>query len=89
VLDSELETDNLKPGPNPCEQRIAARFGIKAQGRPADKWLADTVRWTWKVKVYTHLELELVGELREPKPMPVEWKVGETPSSTQRRQSGS
>jgi uncharacterized protein len=23
------------------------------------------VRWTWKVKVYTHLELELVGELRE------------------------
>jgi uncharacterized protein len=23
------------------------------------------VRWTWKVKVYTHLELELVNELRE------------------------
>jgi len=65
ALDSELDTDNLKPGPNPCEQRIAARFGIKAQSRPADKWLADTVRWTWKVKVYTHLELELVGELRE------------------------
>jgi uncharacterized protein len=65
VLDSELDADNVKPGPNPCEQRIAARFGIKAQSRPADKWLADTVRWTWKVKVYTHLELELVGELRE------------------------
>jgi uncharacterized protein len=65
VLDSELDEENLKPGPNPCEQRIAARFGIKAQNRPADKWLADTVRWTWKVKVYTHLELELVGELRE------------------------
>ncbi len=65
VLDSELDADNVKPGPNPCEQRITARFGIKAQSRPADKWLADTVRWTWKVKVYTHLELELVGELRE------------------------
>jgi len=65
VLDSELDTDNLKPGPNACEQRIAARFGIKNQNRPADKWLADTVRWTWKVKIYTHLELELVGELRE------------------------
>ncbi|MGE5945471.1 MAG: Tex family protein [Betaproteobacteria bacterium] len=50
---------------NPCEQRIAARFGIKHQNRPADKWLQDTVRWTWKVKVYTHLELELVNELRE------------------------
>ena len=65
VLDSELDADNIKPGPNPCEQRIAARFGIKHQNRPADKWLQDTVRWTWKVKVYTHLELELVNELRE------------------------
>ena len=65
ALDSELDEDNLKPGPNPCEQRIAARYGIKAQNRPADKWLTDTVRWTWKVKVYTHLELELVNELRE------------------------
>lgn len=65
VLDSELNEETVKPGPNACEQRIAARFGIKAQNRPADKWLADTVRWTWKVKVSTHLELELVGELRE------------------------
>ena len=65
VLDSELDEDNIKPGPNPCEQRIASKFGIKAQGRPADKWLQDTVRWTWKVKVYTHLELELMNELRE------------------------
>ncbi|MBU3696653.1 Tex family protein [Dechloromonas sp.] len=65
VLDSELDAENIKPGPNPCEQRIAARFGIKHQNRPTDKWLQDTVRWTWKVKVYTHLELELVNELRE------------------------
>ena len=66
VLDSELDPESVKPGTqNPCEQRIAVRFGIKPQGRPADKWLADTVRWTWKVKVYTHLELELMNELRE------------------------
>ena len=65
VLDSELDEENLKPGPNPCEQRIAVRFGIKPQNRPADKWLADTVRWTWKIKVFTHLELELMNELRE------------------------
>ena len=69
VLDCELHEDAAKAGPkstpNPCEQRIAARFGIKALNRPADKWLADTVRWTWKVKIYTHLELELLGELRE------------------------
>ncbi|MEN3371982.1 Tex family protein [Dechloromonas sp. ZS-1] len=65
VLDSELDEENIKPGPNPCEMRIASKFGIKAQGRPADKWLQDTVRWTWKVKVYTHLELELMNALRE------------------------
>ena len=66
VLDSELDPENIKPGTqNPCEQRIAVRFGIKPQGRPADKWLADTVRWTWKIKVFTHLELELMNELRE------------------------
>ncbi len=65
VLDSELDEENIKPGPNPCELRIAARYGIKHQNRPADKWLQDTVRWTWKVKVYTHLELELMNELRE------------------------
>jgi uncharacterized protein len=65
VLDSELDEEAIKPGANPCEQRIAVRFGIKPQNRPADKWLADTVRWTWKVKIYTHLELELMNELRE------------------------
>ena len=65
VLDSELDEEQVQPGSGPCEQRIAVRFGIRNQNRPADKWLADTVRWTWKVKVHTHLELELVNELRE------------------------
>ncbi len=44
---------------------IAERFGISSQGRAADKWLAEVVRWTWKVKLYTHLETDLLGELRE------------------------
>ncbi len=64
VLDSELG-DAEKNVRNPCEQRIAARFGIRDQSRPADKWLLDTVRWTWRVKIYTHLELELMNALRE------------------------
>ncbi|TXG88626.1 MAG: RNA-binding transcriptional accessory protein, partial [Rhodocyclaceae bacterium] len=65
VLDSELDTETKPVGHNPCESRIAARFGIKDQGRPADKWLSDTVRWTWKIKVFMHLELELMNALRE------------------------
>ncbi|MHB1245800.1 MAG: Tex family protein [Sulfuriferula sp.] len=50
---------------HPCEGMIARRFGIVSQGRGADKWLADTVRWTWRVKLSLHLELDLLGSLRE------------------------
>ncbi|WP_025917054.1 Tex family protein [Herminiimonas sp. CN] len=64
-LDSEEEKPKWDAPLNPCEGRIAARFGIKNQGRAADKWLADTVRWTWRVKSFMHLETELMGALRE------------------------
>ena len=65
VLDSELDEANKPIGHNPCEARIAKHFGITDQGRAADKWLADTVRWTWRIKVFMHLELDLMNALRE------------------------
>ncbi|AMO36243.1 Tex family protein [Thauera humireducens] len=66
VLRLTLDVDRPDAeAPHPCEGRIAARFGIRNQGRPADRWLADTVRWAWSVKISIHLELELMGELRE------------------------
>jgi uncharacterized protein len=64
-LDTEEEKPKWDAPHNPCESRIAARFGIKQAGRPADKWLGDTVRWTWRVKSFMHLETELMGALRE------------------------
>jgi len=64
-LDSEPEKPKWDAPLNPCEGRIAARFGIKAQGRPADKWLQDSARWTWRVKSFMHLETELMGALRD------------------------
>jgi len=64
-LDTEEEKPKWDAPHNPCESRIAARFGIKHANRPADKWLADTVRWTWRVKSFMHLETELMGALRE------------------------
>ena len=48
-----------------CERRIAARFGIKNEKRAADSWLAEVVRWTWRIKLLTHLETDLLGQLRE------------------------
>ena len=64
-LDSEEEKPKWDAPLNPCEGRIASRFGISQKDRPADKWLADTVRWAWRVKVFMHLETELMGKLRE------------------------
>jgi len=53
------------PESSPCIAMIAAHVGIRDQGRPADKWLAETARWTWLVKLSLHLETELMGTLRE------------------------
>lgn len=63
-LDSEAEKPAWSAPHNPCELRIANHFGIKSLGRPADAWLSDTVRWTWRVKSFLHLESELMGGLR-------------------------
>jgi uncharacterized protein len=64
-LDTEEEKPKWDAPLNPCESRIAARFGVRNSGRPADKWLSDTVRWSWRVKVFMHLDTELMSNLRE------------------------
>ena len=64
-LDSEEEKPKWDAPHNPCENRIANHFKIKNEGRPADAWLADTVRWTWRIKCSLHLESELMTALRE------------------------
>ncbi|WP_325051848.1 Tex-like N-terminal domain-containing protein, partial [Modicisalibacter coralii] len=54
---------------HPAEVAIARHAGIdlagESAGRGADRWLREVVRWTWRVKLYTHLETELMGRLRE------------------------
>lgn len=47
------------------ELRIASAFNVKDNGRPADKWLLDTVRLCWRAKVFLLLELELFNRMRE------------------------
>jgi uncharacterized protein len=64
-LKLEEELAEQPPAPGTAERRIAARFNVRDQGRAADRWLLDTVRWTWTVKLSMHLELELMNGLRE------------------------
>ncbi|CAH0649320.1 RNA-binding transcriptional accessory protein [Pseudomonas juntendi] len=66
VLSASLKVGEELPGTlHPCELMISNHVGIENRSRPADKWLAEVVRWTWKVKLYTHLETDLFGELRD------------------------
>lgn len=58
------EQDDKLAG-SPCEAIIAEHFGIKVANRAADKWLNEVVKWTWRIKLLTHLETDLVGELKE------------------------
>lgn len=48
-----------------CDAMIARRFGIADQQRPADRWLADAVRWAWRVKIKSQLDTESFLRLRE------------------------
>jgi len=68
VLDVELDPADAAPtgaGPGPYEARIAERFGVADQGRAADRWLADTVRWAWRTRLLVRLDLDLRGRLRQ------------------------
>jgi len=47
------------------ELLIAERFAIRDAGRPADKWLLDSVRLCWRAKIFLSLELELVSRLKD------------------------
>lgn len=50
---------------HPCETMVASFWQIEDQGRAADRWLKEVVRWTWRVKLLTHLETDLFSRLRE------------------------
>jgi uncharacterized protein len=46
------------------ESRVARHFNIADRGRPADSWLLECVNWAWKVKLFSHLDLDLKMHLR-------------------------
>ncbi len=67
VLDISPEPESAPetPGPSRYEQAIAAAFGVDDRGRPADRWLADTVRWAWRTRILLHLGIDLRMRLRQ------------------------
>jgi uncharacterized protein len=55
--------------PHPCVAKLAGLVGLRTSlsdgSMPADRWLADVLRWCWRVKLQLHFESELFGRLRE------------------------
>src|SRR5687768_3205989 len=52
--------------PSVAASAPGAGGGAAAKGRqPADGWLAETVRWTWRIKMMASLSLEVERRLRE------------------------
>ena len=52
-------------GPTEYESTIARKVGVENQGRAADKWLVETVRWAWRTKILVHLGIDLRMRLRQ------------------------
>lgn len=67
TINTELKTDQTEDPLelSTMERHIAHQFGIKDQGRAADKWLTEVVKWTWRIKVKASLDMDLKKRLRE------------------------
>ncbi|WP_029064733.1 Tex family protein [Labrenzia sp. DG1229] len=63
-VDLTVDADDVSPV-LPAVKMVADTYTIADRGRPADKWLMDVARFAWKVKLALHLELDLMGVLRD------------------------
>lgn len=54
ILNIKITTDNQS-----FEQQIASFFKLTSQ------WLLECTHWAWQVKIFPHLELDLINQMRE------------------------
>jgi len=62
ILELQIHPDAQEPVagiPSSYELKIMKRFAISDQGRPGDRWLAETARWAWRTKIQVHLNIDL------------------------------
>lgn len=50
---------------HPCQSMIADEWGVHNEGRSADRWLTEVVRWTWRIKLLPQMETDLFGQIRQ------------------------
>jgi uncharacterized protein len=69
VLDLTMDPGDLAPAASgsgrqmteftDAEGLIADNFGVADQGRPADRWLAETVKLAWRARISVHVGADL------------------------------
>lgn len=71
VLDLRIGLDPEQEAltPHPCVVHVSDFLGLDAdytiEASPRGKWLAELSRWTWRVKLLTSFETEIITQLRE------------------------
>ncbi len=66
VVYLELDPGNdAEAGHLYAEGRVARSAGVADRGRPADAWLLQACRLTWRAKLHMHLLLDLFNQARE------------------------
>ncbi|HET9049359.1 MAG TPA: Tex family protein [Chiayiivirga sp.] len=64
VVASEAVDETIASGHAEAEGHVAVHLGIADRGRAGDRWLLDTVRQTWRVKLHLHLSIDLMAQAR-------------------------
>ncbi len=63
ILDLSMDPGDLPPAEgetfSDAESHIAAAFGVEDQGRPADRWLTETVKLAWRARISVHIGADL------------------------------
>ncbi|AMN45464.1 Tex family protein [Rhodoplanes sp. Z2-YC6860] len=61
VLGLKIEPDDgtAQSTVSAYELRIMRAYAISDQGRPGDKWLAETVRWAWRTRILGSLSIDV------------------------------
>lgn len=66
VLSLSLQIgEDQEAGEQACQGLVAEHFNVRHQGRPADGWLAETVRASWRIKLAPRMEVDVKLRLRE------------------------
>jgi protein Tex len=65
ILTLDFDVPHDQAGPHPAEAKIAVAFAIADRGRPADKWLLETVRLAWRSRLAGALKTDLMLRLKE------------------------